>query len=301
MNLTSISYKIIYGVCYAISLLPLSVLYVLADVLGFLLYYVVRYRRHIVHKNLTESLPDKTSKDIMRIEKKFYLWLCDYVMETLKMMSIGEGEISRRMKFIASEKVKDSIKRGKSCAVYLGHYCNWEWVTSLPLWMDNAANCGQIYHPLENRAFDRFFLRLRSRFGAESMSMKESFRHIVKHLSDGDRIVVGFIADQVPTWNSIHYWTDFLRHDTPVFTGAEKIAHKCDLDVYYLDVRRLHRGYYTAEFKLITDDIGNAPDFSVTEAYLRMLEETINRAPQYWLWSHNRWKRTHKQWESRNT
>lgn len=291
MNLTTISYRVIYGVCYAISLLPLSILYVVADVLGFLLYHVVRYRRRIVRKNLTESFPDKSDKDIVKIEKKFYLWLCDYMVETLKMMSIGTDEISRRMKFIASEKVKDSIERGKSCAVYLGHYCNWEWVTSLPLTMGDGIVCGQIYHPLENHTFDRFFLRLRGRFGAESMPMKESFRHIVKHLDDGDKIVIGFIADQVPLWNSIHYWTNFLHHDTPVFTGAERIAHKCDLDVYYLDVRRLRRGYYTAEFKLITNDIGNAEEFSVTEAYFRMLEETINKAPQYWLWSHNRWKR----------
>lgn len=281
------------------SLLPLKVLYIVSDGLFYLVYYVVRYRRPLVRKNLSDSFPEKTEKEIVRIEKEFYSWFCDYIVETIKLFSMSEKQIMRRMRFVGLEQVRETLESGRSCALYLGHYCNWEWVTSLPLSIGCNAVCAQIYHVLENPMFDKLFYRLRGRMGAVSIPMAETLRQIVKYRNEGKPVIIGFIADQTPFWNNIHYWTDFLNHDTPVLTGTERIARKTDFAAYYLDLRCERRGQYVAEFKLLSDTPRKLPEYGLTEMYWRALENTIRRQPHLWLWTHNRWKRTRKEWEKR--
>lgn len=290
-------YCVVFIIWYLISLLPLRMLYVLSDGLFYLIYYVVKYRRPLVRKNLTSSFPDKGEEEIVRIERAFYSWFCDYIVETLKLFTMSKKQMKRRMVFHASEEVDKQIAAGKSCAIYLGHYGNWEWVSSLPLWLSDQATCLQIYHVLENEAIDALFLRVRGRMGSTSIPMADTLKTIIKRQREGQRLVVGFIADQVPLWNSIHYWSDFLHHDTPVFTGTERIAKHQNMAVFYLDVTRPKRGYYEATFKLVTDQPKETPQFSITESYMQLLQATINRTPQYWLWSHNRWKRTHEEYK----
>lgn len=292
--------KILYGslycIFYLVSLLPLTILYAISDGIYYMMYYVVRYRRHLVRKHLIDCFPEKSDEERLKIEREFYSWLCDYFVETIKLFTMSKKQVMKRMQFIGAEKVRESCQKSQSCAVYLGHYCNWEWVTSLQLWVGEDIACGQIYHPLENKAFDKLFLYLRNRLGAQCIPMAESIRKIMKMRQEGKPIVIGFIADQVPLWNNIHYWTDFLHHDTPVFTGTEKIARKMNLAVYYLDIQRLKRGYYQAEFKLLTEIPKEKKEFEITETYIRELEKTIQRQPAFWLWTHNRWKRTREQW-----
>lgn len=290
-------YYLIFGFFYLLSLLPLRLLYVVSDGLFYIIYYVVGYRRPLLRKNLTDSFPDKNEEEIVRIEKDFYSWLCDYVVETVKLFSMSKKQIMRRMRFEGMDAVRESVAKGQSCAVYMGHYCNWEWVTSLPLTVGDTAICGQIYHVLENSLFDKLFLNLRNRMGAVSIPMEETLRHIVKYRKEGKPVIIGFIADQVPYWNNIHHWMDFLNHDTPVLTGTERIARKANFAIYYMDLRREKRGYYVAEFKLLTDKPNELPEYRVTELYFQALEKTIQRQPQFWLWTHNRWKRSHKEWE----
>lgn len=289
-------YYTVFAFWYFISLFPLKLLYVLSDGLFYLIYYVVRYRRPLVRKNLTSSFPDKSEGEIVKIEKGFYSWFCDYIVETLKLFTMSKEQMRRRMVFRNTEAIEKAVAEGRSCAVYLGHYGNWEWISSLPLWVSDKATCLQIYHVLENKAFDALFLRVRSRMGSDSIPMEDTLKSIIRRKAEGQRMVIGFIADQVPLWNSIHYWSDFLHHDTPVFTGTERIAKHQDMTVFYLDVTRPRRGYYEAEFKLVSDKIKEEPKFAVTESYMKLLEATIRRAPQYWLWSHNRWKRTHEEY-----
>jgi len=203
------------------------------------------------------------------------------------------------MVFKGTETVNEIIADGQSCAIYLGNYCNWEWITSLPLYVTKDAQCGQIYHPLENKDFDRLFLRLRERMGAVCIPMAETLRRIVEFKKKGKQVVVGYISDQVPYWNNIHYWTNFLHHDTPVLTGTERIAKSANHAVFYMDVKCVRRGYYECEFKLITREPKKYKDFELTEIYFRELEKTIQRDPKYWLWSHNRWKRTHEEFNRR--
>ena len=158
---------------------------------------------------------------------------------------------------------------------------------------------GQIYHKLENEEMNRLFLRLRGRNGAESIPMSETLRRIVEIRRQGKLWIVGFIADQVPMWNNIHLWLDFLHHDTPVFTGTERLARKFDTDVYYLDIRRECRGYYEADFILMAEHASNMPEFELTLEYFRLLEKSIRRQPAFYLWTHNRWKRTHEEYNIR--
>ena len=292
-------FYIVLFVWYLLSLLPLSVLYVLSDILFVLAYYVLRYRRRLVRKNLMDSFPEKKKSDIIKIEKGFYLFLCDYIVESMKLLTMSKKDLQRRMVFKGTETVDEIIADGQSCAIYLGHYCNWEWITSLPLYVTKDAQCGQIYHPLENKDFDRLFLRLRERMGAVCIPMAETLRRIVEFKKKGKQVVVGYISDQVPYWNNIHYWTNFLHHDTPVLTGTERIAKSANHAVFYMDVKCVRRGYYECEFKLITREPKKYKDFELTEIYFRELEKTIQRDPKYWLWSHNRWKRTREEFNGR--
>ena len=289
----NLTYYLSFALWFIISLLPLWVFYRLSDGLYYLVYHVVRYRRRVVYANLRSSFPEKSEAEIERIAKDFYSFFCDYIVETLKLFSMGEKNMHKRMKFEGLDQVKEDFANGRSVSVYLGHYCNWEWISSLGLHLDEQ--CGQIYHPLENATLDRLFLYMRGRFKAQSIKMDDTFLTILKWKKEGRKNIVGYIADQVPGYNNIHYWADFLHHDTPVFTGAERISKIMDTTVYYIDVERPRRGYYVARFIKIADSLNEHPVFFATEQYFRLLEQNIQRAPQYWLWSHKRWKRTREE------
>lgn len=294
-----ILYHIVSAVWYLFSLLPMRVHYVLSDVLYGLVYLVAGYRKSVVRENLRTAFPEKTATELRQLERGFYHFFCDYLVESVKLMTIGRENLKRRMVFKGTGLVNDIVQSGQSCAVYLGHYCNWEWVTSLPFWVVPQAQCGQIYHPIENRDFDRLFLRLRQRMGAVCIPMQETLRRILDYRRAGQPVVIGYISDQKPHWVNIHHWVDFLHHDTPVLTGTERIARKMGHAVFYLDVRRLRRGYYEAEFKLITRHPEEMPEYAITDAYYQQLELSIRRDPRFWLWSHKRWSRTRQEFNER--
>lgn len=290
---------LVLAIWYAFSLLPMWMHYVFSDILYFLIYHLVGYRKALVRRHLVECFPEKSDKERQQIEKDFYHWFCDYIVETIKLLTISKKNLMRRMTFKGTDVMDDCIHNGQSCAIYLGHYCNWEWVTSLPLWVTPDAQCGQIYHVLENPVFDRVFLHLRQRLGAICISMAETLRFIVNYRQKGQPVVIGYISDQVPFWNNIHHWLPFLNHDTPVLTGTERLTRKAGHAIFYLDMHRLRRGYYEGELKLVERHPEQTKDYELTDSYFRLLEESIRRAPQYYLWTHNRWKRTHEEYNIR--
>lgn len=292
-------YGLLYGVWFVLSLLPMWVHYVLSDLIYLVVYHLIGYRKPLVRRHLAESFPEKSGDERLRIERGFYHWFCDYLVETVKLLTISEQELKRRMVFKGTETVDEIVESGQSCAVYLGHYCNWEWITSLPFWVSPKAQCGQIYHALENPVFDRLFLRLRQRMGAVCIPMAETLRRLAVYRQQQKPVVTGYISDQVPFWNNIHHWLDFLHHDTPVLTGTERLARSAGHAVFYMDVRRIRRGYYEAEFRLIARDPKQTKDYELTDAYFKMLEESVRRDPQCYLWTHNRWKRTHEEYNLR--
>lgn len=294
-----IAYLLVAGLWYLLSLLPFLVLYVLSDILYLLAGRLVHYRHRVIWKNLRESFPEKSERELRQMEHAFYRQFCDYLMETIKMMTISKKELKRRMHISAPESFWQCLDNNQSIAVYLGHLFNWEYMTSLPLWVADDVQCCEIYHPLENAYFDSLFLRARERHHALCIPMMESLRRIIGFGKTHRAIVVGYIADQVPFWNNIHHWVDFLHHDTPVLTGAERIAKHTNEACFYAYMRRTRRGYYTCEMKLITLEPKKSKDFEITDAYFRLLEENIREQPSLYLWSHNRWKRTRAEFNIR--
>ena len=292
-------YYVIYSLWFLLSLLPLRVHYMLSDLLYLIIYKLIHYRIGVVRKNIQESFPEKDEDELLAIERGFYHWFCDYLAESIKLLTMSRSQMRRRMVFKETEVVNEVVRSGQSCAVYLGHYCNWEWITSLPLWVTPEAQCGQIYHVLENQEFDKLFLKLRQRWGAVCIPMAEPLRRMIQYRQANQPVVIGYIGDQVPFWNNIHHWCQFLNHDTPVLTGTERLARQTGHAAFYLDVRRLRRGYYEAEFKLITREPKQLAEFELTDIYFRMLEESIRRDPACYLWSHNRWKRTREEFNLR--
>ena len=281
-----ILYYIVLAVWYVLSLLPLRVHYVISDLLFWLLYAVIGYRRKVVYSNISASFPEKSEEELRKIERGFYHFFCDYMVESVKLMTITPENLKKRMVFKGTEIVDEIVESGQSCALYLGHLCNWEWVSSLPLWLSPKVHCGQIYHPLENKDFDRLFLRSRQRMGAECIAMADTLRKILEYRKAGQPIIVGYISDQVPFWTSIHHWVNFLNHDTPVLTGTERIVRKVNHAVLFLDIHRVRRGYYEAEIKLITREPQKMGEYEITDTYFKMLEQSIRMAPEFWLWSH---------------
>ncbi len=204
--------------------------------------------------------------------------------------------IKRRMVFHGAEKVQEILSEGQDVAFMLGHYCNWEWMTCYPIWLEgHDIACGHVSHELENPVVNRLMRTLRNRLGSQTVAMQETLRWLLRERKEGRPTVLAYVSDQVPLWWNIHHWLDFMNQDTPVFTGMERIARKLNQAVIYIDARRVRRGYYEAEVQVITCEPNSLPEFAITDEYFRRLEATIRREPQYWLWSHNRWKRTREE------
>ena len=286
----NLGYWILYGACYLLALLPWFVLYLISDLLFGVIYYLVGYRREIVRINLKNSFPEKNEKDIVRIEKEFYHFLCDYFVETIKLLHISDEEVKRRMIFENPELINELTKDGNSCLLSLGHYGNWEYVSSIGFYLSPQIVQGQIYKKLKSEAFEKFFLKIRSRFSPQCIEMKSAVRTIIRNKRQGAAMAIGFLSDQRPSRNLDQYWTRFLNQETLVLTGMERIARQFGFAIVYLDIKRISRGHYSGRFSLITIDASQEEEFAITEKYMRLLESTIRRDPPYWLWSHNRWK-----------
>lgn len=293
--------KAIYCLFYAISLLPFRLLYVLADIECFMLYHVIRYRRGVVRRNLITSFPDKSEQEIVQIEKRFYHWFCDYFLEAVKLLSISDAELCRRFTIINSEEVEQCFKEGQDVAAILGHYCNWEWLSCVGMNLPLERETGLIYHPLRNKAFDYLFRKLRLHEKHSRVIPKQDIlRYVLSRKKEGIRNICGYISDQGPKWKNIHLWLPFLNHEhTPVFTGGERIMRKMNNAVFYVEMSRPKRGYYTATYKLITRTPNALEPDGITRRFFQMLEQTIRREPAYYLWSHNRWKRTKEEFDRR--
>ena len=276
------------------SYVPFCLLYIISDGLYFLVYYVFRYRRRIVRKNLTESFPEKSEDDIKKIEKNFYSFFTDNILESLKMFTISRKEMLRRVKFVNVEEVDDLMRNGKSISLFLGHYGNWEWMSSIPLHINKEVVAAQIYHKLSNKNMDRLMLYVRERMGAVCVEMRKTARYVNELATENKVCIIGFIADQAPRKKDARHFLHFLNHNTPVLTGTEKITKHYDFGAFFLDVKRAKRGYYEARFVKMHDNPKSLPDFELTAIYYQMLEKCIRTQPELYLWSHNRFRNAEK-------
>lgn len=273
-----------------LSRIPFRAMYVLSDCLYYVVYYIARYRRPVVRKNLVESFPEKEEQEIIRIEKKFYRYFTDQVLESCKMATISPEEMSRRMKFTNMEAANAVLREGKTIGVYMGHYGNWEWVSSLPLGLEKNVDAVQIYHQLRNENMNKLILYTRGRMGAISVEMRKTARYITEQTAKGKVSIIGFIADQSPKKREVRHFLPFLHHNVPVLTGTEKIIKHYGFEAWFMKMKRVKRGYYEAELVRMHDNPQSLPDFELTAIYYQMLEQMIQNTPELYLWTHKRFK-----------
>lgn len=287
--------RIVHGGVTLVALLPLGVLYIFSDLLYILLYDVLRYRRSVAMKNISESFPEKSAKEHKRICRKFYQNFSDYIFETIKLAHISDDEMKRRMTFENVELMNSHIAAGRSVVAYFSHCFNWEWAPSVTLHYDHASSqkvefC-QVYRPLRNQAFDAEMIRLRSRFGSLSLKKRSVLRDLLGFRRDHIVSVTGFMSDQKPSHGDPIYVVDFLNHPTAVITGTETLASRLGMAAIYWDITKLSRGHYKITMRNLSDNVGDEEPMTVTNRYFRMLEQTIRENPSNWLWTHKRWKR----------
>lgn len=275
---------------WIISHIPFRVLYALSGVLFFITFHLIGYRRKVVKGNLRECFPEKNGEELKKLERKFYRCFIDNILETCKMGAMSSEEMSRRLKFNNIDAVNDELGKGRSIALYLGHFGNWEWISSMPIHLDKNAIAAQIYHRLSNPDFDRIILENRASHGAVNVEMRKTARFINKLTTERKVSIIGFIADQSPRKKDANYFVDFLHHSTPVLTGTEKITKRYGFEAWFVDVRKTGRGFYEAEFIKMHESPESLPDFELTNIYYRMLEQSIRRQPELYLWTHKRFR-----------
>lgn len=290
MTKNELKYRLMNGAINALARLPLRALYLFSDAARLILHRVVKYRVDVVRKNLAMAFPDKSAKELRKIENDFYRHLFDIFVEAAKLAHISDKEARHRIELVNIDVINKALESGRSVVLMLGHYGNWEWVTALTRDLNKDAIACQIYNPLHNKPFNRVMLNLRSRFGSENIPMHKSVRRLLGIHRDGGKFVCGFIADQRPFSPELKHWTDFLGLDTAYVNGGEVIGEKIGAEYVYVEMLPVKRGHYKMTFRKI-EPLTDGQENPYTRAYLQMLEESIRRNPSYWLWSHNRWKR----------
>ena len=286
--MAAIGYYLFYGINWIITLLPLPVLYIFSDFLYLVLYYVVSYRRNVVATNLKNSFPEKTDKELKIIEKKFYRHLSDILVETFKSTHMTRANQKKRFTYSNLEIIDKLREEKRDIIAIMGHYNNWEWPTLLPYYLKYKTII--IYKPLQNKYFNRFINNHRSEHGIVLTPTSQVIREIINCRKKDINTVSVFISDQIPSKGDIKYWTTFLNQDTAVFTGAGKIASKYDMAIVFFHVQKVIRGYYNLNIELLFDHTEGLSEEVITEKHVRRLEEIIKEKPEYWIWSHRRWK-----------
>jgi len=269
------------------SSLPFWFLYGLSDCLFLINYYLIGYRRKTVMLNLRNSFPEKTEQEIQLIARRFYQYLSDQFVETFKTLTISAAELDKRVQVLNPEVMNALYDRGQSVVHLLGHHANWEWYAK-QLARYTKHQLFFVYKPLSNKGMDRVMIDLRSRFGVMAVPMKEVFRTIESYQ---DRPHASFFGgDQSPMRHNKYIWLNFLHQETAVYLGAEDIAKKYNEAVVFGKMRRIKRGYYTITLELITANPAATAAGEITISHTRALEELLQEQPEYWLWSHKRWK-----------
>ena len=282
-------YWLVYSGMWLFSALPFRILYLLSDFNYLLMYRIGRYRRKVVRENLKKSFPEKDKKERLQIERRFYRYLSDYMLEDLKMLHMSPEDLYKRMTYKNTEQYLELTEKYGGIIVMIPHYANYEWLIGMGSIMKPGDVPMQVYKPLKDKYLNELFQRIRSRFGGYNVPKHSTAREIIKLKREGKKMVVGLITDQWPSGNE-KYWTTFLGQETAFLNGAERIAKMMNFPVFYCDLTKPGRGYCVAEFKLMTEKPKETGEGEITEMFADYLEQTIRREPAYWLWSHKRWK-----------
>ena len=269
----------------ALSYLPLRVLYIISDFIFLFVFYIIKYRRKVVKQNLKNSFPRKTDKELNNIERKFYHHFSDLIFEIIKLTSISEGNLRKRVIFTNPELFKKY--KEESIVLAVSHYGNWEWGIS-GISLNTEQKMMGVYKKLNNLFFNNFMNKNRAKFGADLVEINETFRYLIKN-KDNPKII-GLLADQSPTKNDSNYWTTFLNQETSVYLGPEKISKKFNYPVLFCSMKKVKRGYYEVFIEELCTNPEKTTEGEITSIYLQKAEEKIKENPEFWLWTHRRWK-----------
>lgn len=269
--------------------LPFDILYSISDGMYFIVYYILRYRRRTVRNNLRNSFPEKSGREREKIERKFYSHFCDCIVETIKLLHLTDKEMNKRIQVTNGNLIDQLAEDGAPIILYLGHYGNWEWTPAVTLHYTHPTLSGQIYRPLHNCTMEQVMLTIRSRFHTLSIPQKSAFRTLLRMRQENRQFLIGFVADQRPNSGNLYHWTSFLNQDTAYSTGGEEIGKRTGAHFVYLETKKKKRGYYQMTFHLISP-LHDEKEYPYTRQFMKMLENSIRHAPEYWLWSHKRWR-----------
>ncbi|GAA3582827.1 lipid A biosynthesis protein [Snuella lapsa] len=252
------------------------------------MYHIIGYRKKTVTENLKLVFPKKTEKEITIIRKKFYQHLCDMFLEMAKTMSISNKTLEKRFKILNPEEFKRLEGLNKSIILMFGHYASWEWTIVLQNYINFKTLA--VYKKLANNHFDKLVRGIRSKFNLTLISTKETINTINNNESNNIKSIIGFLSDQSPRLSKDVYWGEFMGIEIPCFTGAERLAKKLDLTTAFLKVTKVKRGFYEAKIITLAEDSRIYPDYELTDLFLREVEKQIIEAPEYYFWTHKRWK-----------
>lgn len=283
-----LSFLLAYPFLWIVSRLPFPILYFLSDGIFFLVYRVIKYRRKVVRENLLLAFPEKPEKERKDIERKFYGHLCDMFLEMVKTFGISKKELQKRFTFTNLEVIHRLEAENKSIMLLAPHYASWEWAFVLDLYVRGEAFA--VYQPLNNPYFDRWARRVRKKFGTTLISTRETRELVAQNKKDDKLSFYGMLSDQSPMVGNAKYWAPFMGVTVPMHTGAESLCKKQDIPAIYMKVSKVRRGYYQASFKLLAENPREIPDFGITDAFFREVENAIREAPEYYFWTHKRWK-----------
>ena len=281
-------YILIYPILWSISILPFRILYIFSDGVYILTYYIIGYRKKTVRENLAMALPNLSEKERLVIEKKSFRHMCDVFLEMIKTLTISKSEIDRRYTFKNLEVYSNLEKKGKSIALLCAHYASYEWAIS----MNSIATFESyaIYKKINNRYFDKLVRDIRSKFEAKLITTKETIPVIASNFRSKKLSLYGLVSDQSPKSGSFFHWNKFMGIEVPIHTGGEMLAKKYDMNVIFLRTKKIKRGFYEASFEVLSENAKEVPNYEITDQFLKLVEKQIYEQPEFYLWSHKRWK-----------
>jgi KDO2-lipid IV(A) lauroyltransferase len=285
-------FAIAYPIISVLSRLPMRILYIKSDFLYLLMYYVIGYRKKVVLENLKLSFPEKSDKELKKISKKFFKHLTDLIMESIKSFTISKKQISKRYTYKNTEMVNKYVQQGKNIALVGAHQANWEWSISLPLVLN--IDLYGAYTKLNNKYFEKWVRNSREKFGVIGYKTSDTVRGMQKNFNNKKQGAYILLSDQSPQLHKTYYWRDFFGIKVPIHTGAEMLSKKFDLVVINYVTRKVKRGYYETDFQLITDSPKEFKDYQITDKYTELTEKNIRLQPEFYLWSHKRFKHRDK-------
>lgn len=263
-------------------------MYRISNLLKFIIFDVVKYRREVIYDNLSKCFPEKSKEELNAITSSFQLHFTDVIVETLKCYRISKEELMERFVFENIEELNEYFHKGVSIITILGHYGNWE-MAGLAYSNAGIHKPNLVYRPLSNKVFDAFILKIRRRFGADLIPEKRIFKKMFTEHKESVITNTALIGDQTPLKNR-GVAIEFLGRSTPFFEGPELLASKFKTPVFFARVKKLRRGYYSCSFELLTAVPQTNAKLDITSMHVKALENSIKGEPAFWLWSHRRWK-----------